>query len=136
MDRARTVVPYGRGRVKEREGKVEIPDEIFRFGLQFSDGARVTTLSWEPPPPNLTPEGPVMWPASGRGGGRCWDQGYWVWPLPPDGPLAFVCEWPAYGVALSKIEIDGGQILEAAARAEILWPEDLTGPRGRVFWSS
>jgi hypothetical protein len=49
---------------------------------------------------------------------------HWVWPLPPDGPFAFVCEWPARGIPESRAEIDGGAILQAAGRAVTLWPEE------------
>jgi hypothetical protein len=43
------------------------------------------------------PEGPV--PSQGGGGGSddYWESSFWLWPLPPPGPLAFVVEWPAKG---------------------------------------
>jgi hypothetical protein len=47
-----------------------------------------------------------------------------VWPLPPAGPLAFVCEWPGRGIAESRMEPDARLILEAAGRAVTLWPDD------------
>jgi hypothetical protein len=49
---------------------------------------------------------------------------HWVWPLPPPGPFAFVCAWPARGIAESRAEIDAGSILEAAGRALTLWAGD------------
>jgi hypothetical protein len=52
------------------------------------------------------------------------DMEHWVWPLPPAGPFAFVCEWPSRGIAESRAEIDAGLILEAAGRAVTLWPDD------------
>ncbi len=27
---------------------------------------------------------------------------WWAWPLPPAGPLEFVCEWPALGIPESE----------------------------------
>jgi hypothetical protein len=50
-----------------------------------------------------------------------------VWPLPPAGTLAFVCEWPLRGIVETRAEIDAAPILEAAGRAEVLWPEDRGG---------
>ena len=29
-----------------------------------------------------------------------------MWPLPPIGPLFFVCEWPAAGIPLTRVEVD------------------------------
>jgi hypothetical protein len=49
---------------------------------------------------------------------------YWVWPLPPPGPLTFVVEWPAHGIAESRAELDTQPILDAAARAIQVFPED------------
>ena len=113
-----------------------LPPELFRFGVQYADGRKATTVG-NPFGSEGQPEGPVLLPRSGGGGGREWDQAYWLWPLPPAGPLAFVCEWPARGVALTRAEVDGSLILEAAAKAETLWEEAPArgewGPAG-VFW--
>src|SRR2546430_3515945 len=76
------------------------------------------------PPPDAEPTGPVLFPDGGGGGGRRYDMRYWVWPLPPPGPVAFVCEWPAFGIPESRAELDARPILDAAARALGLWPED------------
>ena len=27
---------------------------------------------------------------------------WWVWPLPPDGPLEFICQWPVYGIGETR----------------------------------
>jgi hypothetical protein len=54
-----------------------------------------------------------------------WEVDVWVWGLPPPGPLAFVCEWPARGIPETRVEIDAGLVLEAAARAVAIWPEQL-----------
>ncbi len=101
-----------------------LPDELFRFGIQFADGSKATTLEerrlWfgsdRPKAPMLQPIG------SGGTSPRQLNAGYWVWPLPPPGPLAMVCEWPAFGITLTRHEIDAVQIREAAARAAPLWP--------------
>jgi hypothetical protein len=45
-----------------------------------------------------------------------------LWGLPPPGPLAFVCTWPAGQFPTSGVEIDASLVLEAAGRAAAVWP--------------
>jgi len=101
-----------------------LPDELFRFGVQFADGRKATNLDRPAYDPEQEPDRPVLFQHGGGGGGSAWDMHYWVWPLPPAGPFAFVCEWPARGITVSRAEIDAGLILQAAGRAVTLWPED------------
>jgi hypothetical protein len=49
---------------------------------------------------------------------------YRVRPLPPPGPLAFICAWPGRGIGASRVEVDGAAIREAADAAVTLWPDD------------
>ena len=49
---------------------------------------------------------------------------YRVRPLPPPGPLAFICAWPGRGIAASRTEVDGAAIRAAADTAVPLWPDD------------
>lgn len=100
----------------------ELPDELLRIGVQFANGAKATNTAGfqhdqEPPP------GPVMQAGGGGGGGGQWHQTQWVWPLPPPGPLSFVCEWPAAEIALTRSEIDAQIILDAASHAQVLFPD-------------
>ena len=61
-------------------------------------------------------------PVSGSGTQARFDQRYWVMPLPPPGPLGVVVEWPARELPETRAELHGAAIVEAAARAETLWP--------------
>jgi hypothetical protein len=106
----------------------QIPDAFLRLGVQFADGAKATNLprydlphddDTEPTPPVLTAHG-----GRGGGGGRAWEMDRWVWPLPPAGPLAFVCEWPAHQIGESRVELDARSVRQAAERAVTLWPDD------------
>jgi hypothetical protein len=106
------------------------PDEFPRFGVQFADGRKATNLDRHPLTDGEEPVPPVLTQGSGGGGGQIWDMEQWVWPLPPPGPVAFVCEWPAGGIAESRTEIDARSILEAAERAVTLWPDDHGSRRG------
>lgn len=101
-----------------------LPDEFFRFGVQFADGRKATNLDEPSYDPEHEPDRPVLLQQGGGGGGDRWDMEHWVWPLPPAGPFAFVCAWPGRGIAESRLEIDAGSILEAAGRAVTLWSGD------------
>jgi hypothetical protein len=104
------------------------PDDLFKFGVQLADGSKATTLEHRALFGREEPPGPVLMPRGGGGGGRSWDWGVWLWPLPPPGSITFVCEWPAQGVAESRADVDAAPIIEAAARAEVLWEDDSPAP--------
>ena len=152
MDRIGDRVPHGggvrdrvalaprdvRGRLARRslarppgEGG-DLPDELFRAGFQFADGSKVTSLAGVLPAPaavvdtalDQEPEGPLLVPRGGGGGGQSWSHRLWLWPLPDERPLSFVCEWPALGIALTRAEIDLDPIREAAGRSLQLWDDD------------
>jgi hypothetical protein len=46
-----------------------------------------------------------------------------VWPLPPEGLLRFVVEWPVYDIAESSVEIDSSSIRDASERAVSVWDD-------------
>jgi hypothetical protein len=107
-----------------RRADEPLPDRFLRLGVAFSDGTAVTNLDrrafrWT----ESEPSGPLLMQDGGGGGGRRYDMTYWVWPLPPAGPLTFVCQWPAFGIPETRAEVDAALILEAATRAVQLWPE-------------
>lgn len=107
-----------------RSGAIdEIPPELLRFGVQFSDGSKVTNTGGFPDDRGQ-PSGPVMHAGGGGGGGGSWRQTQWVWPLPPPGSLAIVCEWPALGIPLTRTELDAQPILDAATRAQVIFSDD------------
>jgi len=107
----------------------QLDPSLIRFGIQFSDGRKATNLSaWlhfqRPGGPDAPPEGPVLLAhRGGGGGGGHWQQWFWAWPLPPEGPLAFVCEWPLADIAETRSEIDSALLRDAAAEVVALWPE-------------
>jgi len=100
-------------------------DALLRFGVEFADGRKVTNLDMYPfVPEDLSADQPVLVEGGGVGseGGRLgrgafWDLELVVQPLPPPGPLTFVCAWPARGIPEVRAEIDAGLILGAAAAA-------------------
>ena len=96
----------------------------FRFGLQFSDGTKAAgSPGGGRRDHDSEPAGPVLYPFAGGGAPHSFISRWWSWPLPPSGPLDFVCEWPAFDIAESRVGIDAQLILDAAQRSVLLWPE-------------
>jgi hypothetical protein len=111
-------------------GTPETQKDILRFGVGLSDGSKATTGGHFPWGDRV--QGPLLTQGGGGGGGTRWAMSYWLWPLPPQGPLTFVAEWRAQGIQETRVEIDAGVLREAAARAEKLWDENPT-PAGGGF---
>jgi hypothetical protein len=116
------------------------PPELLRFGVQFADGRKATNttpmpfgrgrahmMSAHSREPEERPPGPVLTSRGGSGGDRSWRQEMWVWPLPPPGPLALVCEWPAAEIGLTRQELDAAELLAASARAQAIFPKPAGG---------
>jgi len=61
-------------------------------------------------------------PLHGSGTQGRFDQRFWVEPLPPPGPLGVVVEWERRDVPETRVDLDGSAIVDAAARALMLWP--------------
>jgi hypothetical protein len=110
--------------VHRRRADPGLPDDLFRFGIEFADGTRLTTLESRLPFGGGETRGPAMVPRGGGGSYERWEGNWWVTPLPPAGRLEFVCEWPAAGIALTRAEIDASAVLDAATRAITLWEAD------------
>jgi hypothetical protein len=45
-------------------------------------------------------------------------------PLPPAGPVSFVCEWAAAGIPETRASLDAQLIVDAAGHSVWLWPGD------------
>ncbi len=110
-----------------------LPPRFLRFGLEFSDGRKVTNLPRAGPRLIAHPGvGPILWGRDGSGSSLAWRQAYWVWPLPPPGPLKFVCAWPAFEIPESTASVDGARVIDAAQRATVVWPfEEFGSDRAR-----
>lgn len=103
-----------------------LPDEVLRFGVQFADGTKATTTAgWAHRPHEGEPDGPVLVGHGGGGGGGdryvAMNHPLWLWPLPPAEPFDLVLEWPALGISLTRIEIDGAALNDAVGRVESLF---------------
>ncbi len=110
-------------------GTPEDPTTRLRFGVVLGDGEQV--LDGSPFVPGADPSTPpdghslMRTGGGGGGGGRSYSgsDGLWLWPLPPDGPMELVMQWPALGIDETRAVLDGSSIRELAQRAAPLWPD-------------
>jgi hypothetical protein len=109
----------------------DLADALLRIGFEFADGTRVSNLGgWRAHrtlmSPGAEPKGPLLLPHDGGGGTSSGSEvtmkpGYWLWPLPPSGPLRISCEWPLGEIALTTVEINGAALEAAAEQVTSLW---------------
>jgi len=125
-----TAYPTGVSFVVRVVRRTAPPDDLFfrlhhpgpgglRFGVELADGSRAFAEHG----PGEPGRGPTLTSRGGGGGGLSYELGYWLWPLPPEGPLRFACAWPDEGIEETTAELEA-PIREAAARAVELWPDD------------
>jgi len=101
------------------------PLRSFRFGLQLADGTKVIgQRGGGGPDGDAEPDGPILRMFLGGASPRSSLSRWWAWPLPPAGPLEFVCEWPTLGIPESRAGLDAQLILDAAGQSIRLWPDD------------
>lgn len=110
-----------RGRMRQ----IHQPDGP-RFGVGFPDGRKAFTAAWLSGPRNEQPATPLLRPLGGGGGPGEWRQVFWLWPLPPSGPLTFVSSWPARSPEERSVVADASELVEAATRSRQLWDVDGT----------
>jgi hypothetical protein len=104
-------------------------DQLLRLGIEYADGRRTATNAAQPAYSDAVPAGQLLLqPGSSGSSDRRWDGNFWVYPLPPDGPVTFIASWLARGVTESRVVVDGTGIRAAAGRAVELWPDDPEEP--------
>lgn len=102
----------------------KVTEQTLRLGAEFADGRRTSNLVRPHCDGDQLPEHPVLMFHGGGGGGGPYGQvqfDMWLWPLPPPGRLRVVCEWPAYDIAETSVELDATELVDAAARAQPVW---------------
>ena len=95
-----------------------------RFGVAFADGRKTTLDARREPPRGAGPAEIVLARGGGGGSERSWEGRFWLWPLPPEGPLTFGFAWPAEGIDETTVGVDSEPLREASARAVTLWPDE------------
>jgi hypothetical protein len=99
--------------------------EFLRLTVWFADGTTITNLDHPPiDKPDAELAGPLLVEMGGSADERRIDLSYWVWRLPPPGPITFACHWPACGIEDARAQIDAQRICDAASRSVDLWPGD------------
>ena len=100
------------------------PDEVFRFGVLFSDGRQWTNIDQyllDSGEDAVEPPSVVLHTGFGSHGPLGWESMCWLWPLPPAGPLTFVVEWPAGGIPETSRSLEVDQLLELAPTSTHMW---------------
>ncbi len=98
------------------------PERRLLFGVEYADGRTATNLGnggW--PPKQQDDQEPTLMPNGGRGGEFSVDNGFWLSPVPPDGPFTFVCSWPVFGIGETKHVIEHADLATASTRSTTLW---------------
>jgi hypothetical protein len=91
--------------------------QSFQISLQLADGR--TVISGRPHG-EAEPTGPILRPSGGGGSSHHVVLRWWAWPLPPSGPLEFICQ---LGTGETRVGIDAQLILDASRRSVRVWPE-------------
>ena len=105
----------------EMRRRMLMDTEDFPISLQFSDGRKAISSGAHG---DSEPTGPILQRRGGGGTSHSQLLRWWAWPLPPGGPLEFICQWPVYGIGETRVGVDAQLIIDAARRSVQLWPED------------
>jgi hypothetical protein len=92
----------------------------FRVGLSFSDGRTATSGQRDAPDVETSGAAQLKLLSSSQHG-LLWAGEYWLWPLPPPGPLIVGCRWPDRGIPETLVQIDPEPLLSAAAQSRSVW---------------
>lgn len=94
-----------------------------RIGVQFSDGRSGATELFAAHPRAMRPGEVLISPRGGVGHRDEHHMRMWLWPLPPPGPMSWISVWPEMDIGERSVEVDGSELVAAAANAERLWPD-------------
>jgi hypothetical protein len=96
--------------------------DLFRLEVVFSDGRTARNVGHD-----RFSTSPRLRTLGGGGDGHKWEQRWWLAPLPPSGPLSFVCEWPILDINETCVEVSADPFISAAPEAVTLWPLESWG---------
>lgn len=111
-------------------GGLPDPSGRLRFGLVLGDGEKVLAegFPYYGGREDDSASGPEKHSLSRNSNGAGGDDRrftssdrLWLWPLPPEGPIEFVLQWPALGVEERRIVLDGSAMRELTTRVQQFW---------------
>jgi hypothetical protein len=94
--------------------------QSFQVSLRLADGSKVISGRSDG---DAEPTGPILRSRGGGGSSHRMVLRWWAWPLPPSGPLGFVCQ---LGAGETRVSMDAQLILDASQHSVRVWPEDET----------
>ena len=89
-------------------------NERFRIGLELSDHVVVWGHGPAEAHPSAQPSGPSLLYSGGHGQPGRWDLRYWLYPLPPPGPLTFLVSCVGLTIPETRTTVDAGPIIDEA----------------------
>jgi hypothetical protein len=92
--------------------------QSFQISLQLADGSKV--LSGRSGG-DAEPAGPILRSRGGGGSSHRVVLRWWAWPLPPSGPLTFICP---LGSGETQVTMDAQLILDASQHSVRAWAGD------------
>ncbi|MEV8212863.1 hypothetical protein [Leifsonia sp. NPDC077715] len=96
-----------------------------RYGMALGDGQHLLLdrPGWTPDEDRGDAHSLFATGGGGSGGPdyTVYLDGMWLWPLPPEGPLEIVTQWPAEGIPESRVVIDGGALRARAVDSRKVW---------------
>ena len=95
----------------------------FRFGVSFADG-RVATSGQRDAPDVEQDSAAQLKLLSSSHQGLIWTGEYWLWPLPPPGPMVVGCRWPDRAIPETRMQIHSAPLLRAAALSQSVWASE------------
>ncbi len=108
-----------------------------RLGIGYPDGRKAVLEAMRAPSPSgEEPDRPILILRRGGGGRDEWRQGFWLWPLPPPGPLLVVTSGGQTDPGEHSVRLDAAELVAAAERAEQLWEIDPNERWRGGQWSS
>lgn len=102
------------------------PDRL-RYGVALSDGQHVLVDNFAgfAGDDRHDESRHTLFPTNGSGSGtgdhHSYEDGLWLWPLPPLGTIEIVAQWPEQGVLESRVVLDTAPLLELAGSVRSLW---------------
>lgn len=91
------------------------PDQLL-LGIEYADG-RWAVHGGGSSGPDI-----ALHPQGGSGGDRSCSQGFWLYGVPPAGPLTLVLRCAGLGLEETRTQVDGGVLAAAVPAVVELWP--------------